>query len=252
MLTRLSLLRRHLSALCAGLLLHLPLQGAGLSAVTESLPPLNYESGGVVTGYATELLQAVLQTAGLKAPVALLPWARAYQGALTQANTLIYSITRTPEREALFEWIGPISPRQIFLYKLRARKDVQIRSLADAGTYRIGLVREMASSKEFVRSSGVPAGQLDYAPTAESNTRKLLMGRVDLIVAQDWGTAFQLRALGRAPDELEAVLLLDDAHSYYFALNKQSDPALIAQLRQALEKVQQSGQMEYLKNKYLH
>ena len=246
------LLRRQFIGVAAALLTSLPLAANELTAVTESLPPLNYEENGIVTGYATELLQATVQTAKIKTRIDLLPWARAYQTVLAQPNTLIYSITRNPERESLFEWIGPISPRQIFLYKLRERKDVSVKTLADATNYQIGLVREMAASKDFVKLSGIAENKVDYAPTVESNMKKLFLRRVDLIVSQDWSAAFLAKSLNRKPEELEPVLLLNATHSYYFALNKQSDPALVAKLRAAFDTVQKSGQMEKLQNKYLH
>ncbi|MFD2271054.1 substrate-binding periplasmic protein [Undibacterium arcticum] len=154
------------------------------------LPPLNYEEQGVVTGYSTELLQAVLQTAGLSAPISILPWARAYQTAQTQPNTIIYSIVRTAEREPLFDWIGPISKRQIFLFKLRARKDVEVSTLSDARKYRIGAVREMAATQQLIKQGFNPEESLDLAPTDESNVKKLFLNRVDLIVALDWSAYF--------------------------------------------------------------
>jgi polar amino acid transport system substrate-binding protein len=246
-------LRRQFIGVAAALLTSLPLAATELTAVTESLPPLNYEDNGVMTGYATELLEATIHAAKLKKiTISLLPWARAYQTVLAQPNTLIYSITRNPERESLFEWIGPISPRQIFLYKLRERKDVRITSVADAAAYKVGLVREMASSKDFVKLSGIAENKVDYAPTVESNMKKLFLHRIDLIVSQDWSAAFLAKSLNRKPEELEPVLLLNGTHSYYFALNKQSDPALVTRLRAAFDTVQKSGQMEKLQNKYLH
>lgn len=229
----------------------LPLAATELKVVTESLPPLSYEENGIVTGYSTELLQAVLQTAGVKASIEILPWARAYQTSLTQPNTLIYSMTRLPERDGLFEWIGPISSRQIFLYKLRDRKEIQIKTMADVANYRVGLVREMASTKEFVKASNLPEAAFDYAPTVESNMKKLWMRRIDLLVSQDWSAAFLAKSQEHKPEELEPVLLLDNQRSYYFALNKQSDPALVARLRLAFEKVLISGKAEKLRNKYL-
>lgn len=248
--------RRTLTLLCAGIVSWMAVSAPNavaleLQVVTESLPPLNYEDKGKVTGFSTELLQSVLHTAGLDAEIQLIPWARAYQTALTQPNTLIYSITRTPERDALFEWIGPISPRQIFLYKLRRRHDVQVSSLADAASYKTGLVREMASTKDFINVSGFAAAAFDFAPTVESNMKKLFMDRIDLLVSLDWSAAYLAKALEHSPSELEPVVLLDKSRSYYFALNKQSDPALLSRLRLAFEKVQQSGQIEQLKTKYM-
>ncbi|MFZ6724859.1 substrate-binding periplasmic protein [Undibacterium sp. MH2W] len=222
-----------------------------LTVVTENLPPLNYEINGVVTGYATEVIQAVLKKANIQTTISLMPWARAYQTTLTQPNTLLYSTTRTPEREELFEWIGPISSRQIYLYKLKSRRDIQLKSIADSTQYKVGLVREMAATKEYLTVSGIAESHVDFAPTSDSNVKKLLLGRTDLIVSQDWGAAFLMKSLQRDPAELQPVWLLDDKNSYYFAMNKQSDPALIQKIRGAFNKVQQSGLLEKLRNKYM-
>jgi polar amino acid transport system substrate-binding protein len=215
------------------------------------LAPLNYEEQGVVTGYSTELLQAVLQTAGLSAPISMMPWARAYQTAQTQPNTIIYSIVRTAERESLFDWIGPISKRQIFLFKLRARKDVEVNTLADARNYRIGAVREMAATQQLIKQGFKPDENLDLAPTDESNVKKLFLNRVDLIAALDWSAYFLAKQNGHSATELEPVMLLDNSHAYYFALNKQSDATLTDKLNQAFEKVRASGQMDKLRSKYV-
>lgn len=222
-----------------------------LQVLTENLPPLNYQDNGTAQGYTTELVQAVLKQADVQAEIQFMPWARAYQQALSQPNTLIFSMTRTPERESLFDWIGPVSPRLIYLYKLRSRSDIVVRTLADCARYRIGAVREMASTKAFAKEAGLNEAQMELAPTVESNFRKFLLGRADLIISQDWSAAFMMKSLQRQPDELEPVLLLEQNHPYFLALNKQSDPALIQKLKQAFEKVQQSGLPEKLRNKYM-
>jgi polar amino acid transport system substrate-binding protein len=224
---------------------------AKLTIVTEHLPPLSYEEHGVVTGYSTEIVNAILSNANLQAPIQVLPWARAYQLAQTQANTLIFSMTRTKEREQEFVWIGPVSPRQIHLYKLKSRKDIQIRNPGDMRAYKLGLVREMASSKELIRNYVIEDKHIDYAPTVDSNMKKFLLGRVDLIVSLDWSAAYLMKSLGRHPDELESVLLLDNKHQYYLAMQKDTDPALLQRIRQSFEKVQQSGLMERLRIKYM-
>jgi len=222
-----------------------------LTVVTENLPPLNYEERGTVTGYSTEFVRAVLQAAHLAAPLELLPWVRAYQRALQQPNTLIYSMTRTPERDSQFEWIGELSKRQIYLYKLKSRTDIQIMTLSDAGHYKTGLVREMASAKEFMRKGQFPDYVVDYAPTDESNMKKFLLGRVDLAIFQNWSAAFLMKSQNRTMDELEPLVLLDGSSNYYLAMSKNSDPALVRKIRKSFEKVQQSGLPEKLRLKYL-
>lgn len=78
--------------------------------VTEELPPYNMTQDGQITGMSTEVVQAVLKEVGMSAPIQSMPWARAYDIALNSENTLIYSITRTRQRENLFKWVGDIAP----------------------------------------------------------------------------------------------------------------------------------------------
>ncbi|PRC92989.1 substrate-binding periplasmic protein [Solimicrobium silvestre] len=234
------------------LLYSFPLKATELQVVTDDMPPLNYVEQGVVTGFATEVLQATLHAAGLQASFTVFPWARAYQTALTQPNTLIFPTTRTPERESLFAWVGPIIPREIFVYKLRERNDIRMDKLSDAANYHVGLIRAYASSKDFLSASGVAENKIDYAPTEESNMKKLFLKRIDLIISDELSAAFWAKSLNRKNEELEQVLLFDSRYSYYFALNKQSDPKMLAKLRAALAEVQSSGQVKKLRDKYLH
>jgi polar amino acid transport system substrate-binding protein len=234
------------------LLLSLKLGATGLNAIADDFPPLSYSENGIITGYSTELLEAILHSAKLSAPISLAPWARAYQTAVTQPNTLIYSTTQTAERKPLFEWIGPITPRQqIFIYKLRERQDIQVNTLSDSYQYRIGLVREKAATRWLINIKELPQKNIDYAPSTESNLKKLQAQRIDLIVANHWTIAFLIKSGKVRADELEPVILLDNSNHYYFAINKNSDPALIRQLRNAFEAVKKSGQIEKLEQKYL-
>lgn len=103
--------------------------GANIQAVTEELPPYNYrDRDGLVTGLSVDLLQRMVDRSKLSLDskgVQLLPWARAYQMALHQPNTVIFSIVRLPEREALFHWVGPIAPRTLWFYRLAKREEVR-------------------------------------------------------------------------------------------------------------------------------
>lgn len=251
------LLRLHLKnccrfiALVCSVWMYASVQAQELQVVTEHFPPFNYLENGQLTGYSTELLTAMLAQAGVPAQYSLLPWSRSYQQALTQSNTLIYSIARSEERDPLFEWIGPISKRRIFLFKLASRKDIQISSLAEAAKYKIGVVREFASTRLILQQGWLPERALDFAPSTESNLRKLLAARVDLIVGMDWVTLFELTQLLKEEQSLEAVCLIDDTAPLYFALNKQSDKELIRKLRLAFDKMKASGFLEKLKLKYL-
>ncbi len=142
-------------------------QATDLQIVTENLPPYNYRDGAVIKGVSAEVVQALLKEVGLQADIHVLSWVRAYLKALNQPNVLIFSIVRTPDREALFHWVGQVSTTQSYLFKLSSRRDIRIARLQDARRYLIGTWREDVReqyllSQGFIRkkeidSSGSPS-----------------------------------------------------------------------------------------------
>ena len=98
---------------------------------------------------------------------------RAYLNASTEADSLLYTTTRTPERESYFEWIGPIGPRKMLLFKLKERRDIQINSKEDLRKYRVGIVRDTSAMKLVVERGLFTKQQIDEAPSTTSNMKKL-------------------------------------------------------------------------------
>ncbi|WP_296507757.1 transporter substrate-binding domain-containing protein [Rhodoferax sp.] len=229
-----------------------------LTALTEQLPPLNMELEGRVTGFASELLDLVAAEAGVPLRKLVLPWARAYGQALRQPDTLVYSMVRTPEREALFRWIGPISPRRVLLYRWADRPDIVIKSLEDARPYRIGSTLESAATK-MLEKSGFTAvsvnepsgGGLELGVNDETNMRKFLAKRFDLLVALDWAAAYHAKSLGMDPALLVPVWVLDESSAYWYGVNPGTDPDTIKRLDQALAKVKADGRYQQLRQRYL-
>jgi len=196
--------------------------------------------------------------AGLTINKQLLPWPRAYEMAKTQGDTLIYSIVRTPEREALFHWVGPISERRILLYKHSKRTDISLNSLDDARAYRIGTTRESAATKNLIKL-GFDVSE-DYDPKAPGldlvlndvmNMKKFVEGRFDLLLSLDWAAAYNAKNAGLTPDDLQPALLLDDSLSYWYGVSLATDPEVAKKLNAALQKIKNDGRYLQLKKRYL-
>jgi len=64
---------------------------------------------GKIAGVATDRLVAALKRADIPYRISVYPWLRAYDMALKDPFTCVYSTNRTPEREALFSWVGPLA-----------------------------------------------------------------------------------------------------------------------------------------------
>lgn len=229
-----------------------------LTALTERLPPLNMEVDGQVTGFSSELLDMMAADARVVVRKQVLPWARAYDRAMRQSDTLLYSLVRTPERETLFRWVGPISPRRIVLYRWADRGDIVLKNLDDARAYRIGSTLESASTKllEKLGFAAVPAtdaagGGLELGVNDETNMRKFIARRFDLLVSLDWAAAYNAKNAGIDPAQLVPALVLDDSAAYWFGLNPAMDPDIAKRLDQALLKAKADGRYSLLRQKYL-
>ncbi|WP_434633958.1 substrate-binding periplasmic protein [Chromobacterium sp. CV08] len=221
---------------------------APILAYTEDVPPLNYQENGQVKGFSTELLRLLAREAGLEVKIEVLPWLRAYAKVKDTPGTLLYTLVRTPERESQFQWVGPISPRRIYLYRLRERRDIRVSSLADLARYRNGALAGSAAAGQL---AGLGLGeQLDLGRSDDADLKKLQLGRVDLVAMLDWSMQWQLRQQGLPASTLEPAWLLDGKQQYWFALNPRSPPDWAKKLQAALERVGADGRLQAIRRHY--
>lgn len=221
-----------------------------LLGLTENLPPLNYLDGGGPQGFSVELLRAMAAGAGTGLELQVLPWQRAVQAAESTPNSVLFSLTRTPEREAQFQWVGPIAQRRILLYKLASRTDLALAQLADLGIGRIGVVRESAADRQLQADGLKPGLQLEHGLDDATNVRKLLAGRMEYVALLDWAAAWNLRQLQLPYGTLQAVMELDSSRAYWYGLHLATDPAIVRRLQAALDAVRRDGRYERLKQRY--
>lgn len=237
-----------LSLLVALVGVQLPVAAAGgavsppvqpIQAVTEE-SSYTYLAGGKVGGPATEIVEAALRRSGLtNYRIGLYPWARSYDMALNEPNTLIYLIARTPAREDLFKWAGEFMRIEYHLYKLRARTDVQVRRLDDALPYSIGVMRDDVRH-QYLQSRGFT--RLVLSARNSDSVRMLLDGRVDLLPLPETDMERFCREAGVDPARLQRVLTLDEMSTgIYMAFSRGTDDAIVARARAAFDQLKQDG-----------
>jgi len=244
--------RRSCLALLPLLGTRLPVAAADdvLLGITENLPPLNYLDGNGPQGFSVELLRMMAAGAGLALELQVLPWQRAVQAAEASRNSVLFSLTRTPEREAQFRWVGPIAPRRVLLYKLASRKDLVLSRLADLGAGRIGVVRDSAADRQLLAAGLKPGLQLEHGLDDATNVRKLLVGRMEYVALLDWAAAWNLRQLRLPYGTLRPVVELDAARAYWYGLRPDADPSLARRLQAALDALRRDGRHERLRQRY--
>lgn len=224
-----------------------------ITVVTYEWPPYNYTENGEIIGISTQIVRAVLNKAKVAAEYKVYPWARAYKMASEQKNILIYTIRRTPEREALFKWVGPITPpADSYFYKLKKRTDIVIHSLEDARQYKIGVTRDDSMHLFLLRHGFEEGTHLEVVTTDTQNLKRLFRERIDLIIWTEFTLPLKAKALGLPFDQLEKVFLLwEDTEGYYMAFSKQTPDALVERVRTAMEQVRTERIIELTIEDYL-
>jgi polar amino acid transport system substrate-binding protein len=221
-----------------------------LQGFTENLPPLNYAGPAGAGGFSVELLRLMASEAGLSLDIQVQPWVRAMRSAAEANNTVLFSLARLPEREALFQWVGPISERRIVIYRLKQRADIRFSSLEQLRGLRIGAVRESAAAKRLLGLGLVPEVDIEWALDDASNLRKLLAGRMDLLVMLDWAAAWNLREHKLPFASLTELAALDTSNAYWYGLHPNSDPATRQRLQTALDRLKRDGRYAKLRTRY--
>jgi len=174
--------------------------------VTEEWAPYNYaQSDGKIVGSSTVIVEQTLKNSNIPYTLNIYPWARAYKLALNNANVLLYSAVRTPEREHLFHWVCPLNSVEYLVFKLASRKDIIINSLDDLKKHSTGVTRGTFLTDYFKQKGLVKGTHLRLTGDNQANFRNLLGSRVDLIVDTQAYIDDHLQKLGLPADHIHAA-----------------------------------------------
>jgi len=224
-----------------------------LKVVTEEMYPLNYRdsSSGKLKGLSIEIVEAILRASGQSVPIQMLPWRRAYRMALNRENTLIFSLVRSPERESLFHWIGPVHSLNGYLIALNSRDDIQLKSLDDANRYQIATISEYYT-EDYLLNRGIKRDKLESVPQGLQAIKMLLSGRVDLIALSDVNFSQNIRKLGIKPklNFKTKYKFNTDKVELYLALSKTTPDHLVKKFQTIYRQLKASGELDIIFKKH--
>ena len=219
---------------------------------TEDYKPYNFEKDGKIQGIAVELLTQMLEKVGSSqtlADIKLVPWARGYNAVQKNEKTILFSTARTEEREDLVKWVCPIKTITEELWALKS-KNIKLKTLKDAGKYRIGTLRDDVGEQLVVSRCGVPVDKLQRANKYEFNVKKLMADRIDLFPMSRASLTIFSKELGFDINKFESVFVLDTTY-LCFAFSKDTSDDVIARFQKALDELIEAGVPQQLKKKYM-
>ena len=216
---------------------------------TLEYPPICFTKDGKVTGVATEIVREIMKRLGVSYKINSLPWKRGYRYLSEEPNVMLFTVTRTPDRENHFKWVGPvISSRLVFF----AKKDseIEIKSLEDAKKVdRIGLVQGY-SVERHLRKQGFT--NIDTVSGSEKkNPLKLMDGRITLWATVDLVGIYNAKLQGINPKDMKIVyVIIKDQHKY-IAFSKPIPDEMVQKWQNVLDEMKQDGAYEKILNKWI-
>lgn len=210
-----------------------------IKVVTSDFPPYSFKKNGKQVGYITEVVKILLKDVNKNISITEFPYKRAIINTLNKPDTVIYPLIKTKDNEHLFHWIGKISHQQVYFYKNKNIDDIQISSLEDLKQYRIG-VRRGSYLINYLKDNGI--NKIQEVSNNIQNILKLSLNRVDLILQEELNFLHTIEKYNKKASSDDKIdfndyekfsykLLIENINPIFIAINKESDPILIAQLK---------------------
>lgn len=239
--------------LCLSVLGAMPVAGKEASRqprlilATEENPPANFthERTGQLTGLAVEKMRAIMALTGIPYELRMMPWADAYQLAQTDPRACVFLTNRTADREASFQWVGPLMEggwalfaRPDFARPVERPEDLAgLRVAVQGGGAMEALVREWAAQ--------VPGLQPVIRAEA-GDVRVLRDGEADILAAGLWAAPYYARKL----DQPVRMVLRLTRSVGALACHPAMPTPLIAQMQDTLNLLGRDGYLEEIDARY--
>lgn len=219
--------------LCILILITASVSAQELLIYTENNPPASYLVKDKPEGAAVNIVRKILHHLGQTDTIELVPWARGYNLALKRPNVALFSTTRSPEREKLFKWVGPLYSHTWVFFKKRGNP-IRIVTLDDAKKVdRIGTYREDAK-KQFLEKNGFT--NLVETSNNTTNVLHLIKGNIDLWISSDFSMPYIASQAGVNSQEIEKAFTIKSVDNY-IVFSIQTPDNIVEAWQQALDHI---------------
>jgi len=221
----------------------------GFDITTENYPPYNYtDDKGKIVGITTDIVREILKEIKNDSCIEMMPWARAYKDIINQPDKILFSMTRTPQREYMFKWVGPIA-QNTWVFYARTNSKIKLHNLNDAknprykiGTYMDDAIELYLKHKGFYNIYSVPNDNL--------NLKKLIRGRINLWATGEEQALFKIKSLGINSNKITKIFQIKKV-PLYIAFSRTTPNSVINQWQNILDQMKEDGRYQKILNKYL-
>ena len=215
--------------------------------MTEEYPPITFMKEGKPSGFVTEMVQEIASRLHIPDNIRLTSWKNAYNMALLHPNVILFSTERTPEREELFHWVGPVGKNSTIFYAKKG-SGIQLNSLEEAK--QVGAIATTTDwfNEQYLKEEGFT--NLVSSEDPAENVRQLMDGEVDLSIFTDLTIPEIVKDAGYSMDDLEPVYTVIQTY-FYIALSKDTSQEVHLAWQSALDALKEDGTFEEIYQRYL-
>ncbi|NQY94093.1 MAG: transporter substrate-binding domain-containing protein [Campylobacteraceae bacterium] len=215
--------------------------------MAEDLPPFIYANANTnePEGIAIKIVQELAQKMNHPMNIEIASWNKAYNLIKDNDGYALFPVSRRPNREALFKWVGPLLKSTSYLYKRRG-SDINIKTLNDAKKVSaIGVVKNYAGH-QLLQKEGFE--NLIAVGHTKGVIRALAFKRADLIEVGDVFLPFRSKQADVDYKLLENtnVKLLEQYQ--YLAFSKNTPDEVVQKWQNALDEMKEDGTYNQISN----
>jgi len=220
-----------------------------LVIATEDYPPISFKNAqGQADGLASEVAHEIMKNLHMTQKIHVWPWARDYKLLKKGPNYLVFSVSRTKQRDKLFQWVGPIYSMKTGFY-VRRDSNIIINSLEDAKKLKkVGTYNE-SFDKQFLQNNGFL--NLESTNNNILNIKKLMRNRLDVMTATNVTIATMVKKAGYQMQDIKNIYNFMSV-GVYFAFSKNVSFEVLQAWRRELEKMRNSGKLLEIRKKWLY
>ena len=217
---------------------------------TEQFPPYNMTLDGrpfahdisEVSGLCTDMVRAIIEKVPYDLKVKLRNWSYGLDRVKRKPNHGIFCAARTEEREAWFEWVGPLTKMGWTLFSKPDSK-ITLKSLKDAKKYEIGSTKDYGINN-YLLEQGF---NLSVVTNEATNPRRLELGQIDLWLSDELSGPYMA---SDAVDMVPRKVLTFKDIPLYLALNKNTDKRMADALKKAANELIADGTFSSIERSY--
>lgn len=218
---------------------------AEIRLVAAEIPPYSYRSDGEANGVAVRVVEEMAKILGEAAPFKFLPWPRAQREALNTPNVGIIPLSRTPDRESLYHWVGPIVlDSEVLMARTGGKAATQ--TLDEAKDWIVGVLRA-TPGETLLKDAGFTKIYTVNSPA--SSARMLDARRLDAWLVAKLVAPYQYRLAGLDPATLRPGVEVRE-NNIFLGFNRETAAETVDRWQKAYEKLRDEGAIDRIMEEY--